>query len=99
MSTSSYNIDENTDFSTINPHLALWQSENSVSLSEREWFRWVRKAEKALGHTLDGNQATDGYSLDYAHDYWLNGDPVDVYVTDVRGAKAELAAAFGPVLQ
>lgn len=82
----------------INPHLALAASESYVSPTERDWLRWVRKVEHALGHSIDGNQQTDGYSLDYAHDYWVNCDTVDVYVADVRAAKAELDAAFGPVL-
>src|SRR4051812_26818184 len=86
------------DLSEINPHAALWASESFVSDNEREWLRWVRRAEKLLGHSIDGNQATDGYSLDYAHDYFANMDTVEVYVADVREAKAELEAAFGPVV-
>jgi hypothetical protein len=84
--------------SEINPHAALLASESYESPSDREWARWVRRAEKKLGHSLDGNQATDGYSLDYAHDYFANMDTVEDYVADVRAAKAELDAAFGPVL-
>lgn len=85
------------DYSECNPHLALWASENYVSPTERAWEAWVSKVEKKLGHSLDGNQTTDGYSLDYAYDYWRNGDAVDTYVADVRAAVTELDTAFGPV--
>lgn len=87
------------DLSEINPHAALWASENFVSASDREWARYVRRAEKLLGHSIDGNQSTDGYSLDYAFDYFANCDAVEIYVSDVIEAKAELDAAFGPVLR
>ncbi len=86
------------DLSEINPHLGLWASENHVSASDREWARFVRRAEKLLGHSIDGNQATDGYCLDFAHDYFANMDSVEDYVADVIEAKAELEAAFGPLV-
>lgn len=84
------------DVAEINPHLGLALSESYISGSERDWLRWVKKAEKLIGHSLEGNQATDGYSYDYAYDYWRNCDPVELYVSDVRDAIAELDAAFGP---
>jgi len=84
------------DLAEINPHLGLAFSESHVSDNERDWRRWVRKVEKKLGHSIDGNQATDGYSICYATDYWVNCDSPDVYVADVIAAKAELDAAFGP---
>jgi hypothetical protein len=92
-------MDTHLDIDEINPHLGLLRSESHVSDSERDWFRWLRKVEQKLGHSIDGNQATDGYSLDYANDYWVNCDSPDVYVADVRVAKAELDAAFGPVVR
>lgn len=77
----------------INPHLGLCLSESYVSPREREWEHWVRRAEKLLGHDLDGNQGTDGYSLDYAYDHFDAGDTPTDYVTEVIAAKAALAAA------
>ena len=47
--------------------------ENYVSDGERAWLRWVKNVEKLLGHSLDGDQDTDGYSLDIAHDEFMNG--------------------------
>lgn len=87
-----------SELGEINPHLGLWQSETFVSDNEREWLRYVRRAEKLLGHSIDGNEATDGYSLDRCNDYFTNCDEVEIYVADVIAAKAELDAAFGPVL-
>lgn len=80
----------------INPHLALGLSESFESDSDRAWSRWVRKAERMLGHDLDGNQDRDGYSLDRASDYFAKGDTVEMYVADVIADKAEIDAAFGP---
>lgn len=99
-------IEEVEDIRETNPHAALLASESYESPSDRAWAAYVRKIEKKLGHSIDGNQATDGYSLDYAYDYWINCDDVDVYVADVIAAKAEIAATkaaldaeFGPVRQ
>ena len=77
------------DLSEINPHLALAASESYVSPSERAWLAWVATAEKRLGHSLDGHQDRDGFSLDRAHDYFADGFTVDEYVLDVVAAKAE----------
>lgn len=65
-------------------HLEFAQSESYVSPREREWERWVQRVEKLLGHSLDGNQQRDGYSLDYANDAFEDGlKPAD-YVFEVR---------------
>lgn len=79
-----------------NPHAALLASESYQSDRERAWERWVRKVERKLGHTLDGNQNTDGYSLDYASDFFQAGMTVDESVDEFRAEIAMLDAAFGP---
>jgi hypothetical protein len=67
------------------PFEVFRRGESFVSDDERAWLRFVRKAEKLLGHSLDGNQKTDGYSLDVAHDAFANGDiGVEDYVSEVR---------------
>lgn len=81
------------DLWEINPHLALWQSESYVSPSERAWERWVKKVERALGHTIDGDQDRDGYSLDFACDFFDNGGTVEEYVAEVIAEKAARVAA------
>jgi hypothetical protein len=91
------------DLSEINPHLALWQSENYVSPGERAWLAWVAKAEKLLGHDLDGDNSeaakvagtSCGYSLDEAHDAFADGVTVEEYAAEVMAEKAALAAQRG----
>lgn len=82
-----------SDLSEINPHLALWQSENYVSPGEQAWLRWIDRAEKLLGHDLDGNQDRDGYSLDYAYDWFADGLSVEDYVASVQDHKATRSPA------
>lgn len=71
------------DIRETNAHAALWQSENYVSPSEREWLRWVKRVEQIVGHSLDGNQATDGYSLDFAYDAWKAGATAEGYAEEI----------------
>ena len=56
---------------------------------ERAWLAWVAKAERMLGHDLDGNDPDFkdgvGYSLDEAYMYWDAGKSAHVYVTTVIG--------------
>lgn len=78
------------DLDEINPHLGLWQSENYVSPHELAYEAWLVAAEKKLGHDLDGNQFRDGYSLDYAYDFFADGLTVDEYVADVWANKVVL---------
>lgn len=66
------------------------RSESYVSPSEKRWLAWVRKAEKLLGHDLDGNQNRDGYSLDFAHDAFMDGVTADQYAAEVSVHKAAL---------
>lgn len=91
-------IDETTDFSTLNPHLSLWHSETYESPSERQWLTWVNKVEKLVGHSIDGNQDCDGYSIDFAYSCWEAGDSAELYAADVLLNKAAQDAAFGPRL-
>jgi hypothetical protein len=43
--------------------------------SDVAWFAFCAAVERELGiEDLDGNQVTDGYSLDHAHDCWMAGD-------------------------
>lgn len=91
-----HQLSEIGGLSEINPHLALAVSESYVSEGERAWERFVRKVERKLGHSLDGTQGIDGYSLDYACDAFDAGVTVDEYVAEVRADQAEIDAAFGP---
>ena len=66
------------------PFQVFMDGEAFVSDGERAWLAWVKQAKRALGHDLDGNQARDGYSLDYAHDAFCAGVTVADYVKEVR---------------
>lgn len=63
-----------------NAHQDLWRSENYVDQSERAWLRWVKQVERLLGHSIDGNQDTDGYSLDFAYEAWKTDQSPAAYV-------------------
>lgn len=77
-----------SDLNEINPHFALWAAENYVSPHERRWERWVDKVEKILGHSLDGNQVIDGFSLDFAYDAFGTGITADSYADEIRSSEA-----------
>lgn len=64
-------------------HAETLDIENFVSDSERAWLAWAKQVETRLGHSLDGNQDRDGYSLDYAHDAWKRGESVQLYFLSV----------------
>lgn len=47
-------------------HLEFAAAE-SAALAPTSWERWVADVEGRVGHDLDGDQATDGYSMDAAY--------------------------------
>lgn len=54
-------------------HLQVYRLETAVSPIEYGWINWSKEVEAFLGHSLDGDQKTDGYSLDYAYDLFMQG--------------------------
>jgi len=36
-------------------------------ITKEIWLTWVELVEALLGHSLDGDQVADGYSLDHAY--------------------------------
>lgn len=58
------------------------------SPAEKAWLAWCARVERLLGHSLDGDQARDGYSLDYASDEFSNGLTPAQYVAEVRERQA-----------
>lgn len=79
------------DIDEINPHLGLAISESYISTGERAWLAWAAKAEKLLGHDLDGNEDRDGYSMDGAYGSFEAGVTAKAYVALVREAALTLA--------
>lgn len=53
---------------------------------ERRWLAWVNMVEKLVGHSLDGDQRIDGYSLDFAFDEFERGTSAHAYATNVLKA-------------
>lgn len=66
-------------------HLAFAQAESASIDTDTRWLSWCGRAEDMLGHALDGDQATDGYSLDGAFAAFREGASVVEYVLDVQG--------------
>ena len=83
------------DLNDINPHRALWLSENYVSPTDRAWEKWTAKVERILGHDLDGNEDIDGYSLDGANAAFEAGETPEAYAKEVRDAQSYEARAGG----
>lgn len=55
------------------PFAVFMAGESYVSPTERAWLAWCKECERLLGHDLDGDQATDGYSMDAAYAAWEAG--------------------------
>ncbi|MCV7256939.1 hypothetical protein H7J86_32670 [Mycobacterium hackensackense] len=53
-------------------HAALWAAE-SAACEPTAWERWVDELEAHLGHSADGDQNTDGYSMDHFYAQWKSG--------------------------
>lgn len=60
------------------------QIENFQSKSEKKWFKWIDQCEKKCGHSLDGDQSKDGYSIDFAYDAFLDGCSVEAYCASLK---------------
>lgn len=72
-------------------HFAQGERETA---SDRAWDAWTRKTAKLLGlDSLDGDEARDGYSLDFAYDAYANGETPERYAEEIR---ERLGAGVGP---
>ena len=47
------------------------------------WEHWASAVEKCLGHSLDGDQAQDGYSMDAALDAWRGGESSSAHAASI----------------
>lgn len=66
------------------PMAVFAAGESYESPGDRAWAKWVKKAERLLGHDLDGNQDTEGYSLDSAYAAFEAGEAAKTYVDEVN---------------
>ena len=53
-------------------HQYIWAIE-MASDEPTAWDHWIARLEKLIGHDLDGNSETDGYSLDECYDLFKAG--------------------------
>lgn len=60
-----------------------------------DWERWVGKAEGLVGHSLDGNQDADGYSLDWALECFNEGSTPEDFVAMIGDKDAAPSWAKG----
>jgi hypothetical protein len=47
---------------------AIARESGAADAHESRWLQWCAIVERLLGHSLDGDQETDGYSIDFAYD-------------------------------
>lgn len=60
----------------------------SAELVASSWENFANDLEDILGHSLDGDQESDGYSLDYAHSAFNAGYTAGDYAMKVELSKA-----------
>ena len=53
-------------------HADRWAYE-SAACEPTEWDRWIDAVEAILGHSADGDEDADGYSLDGFYDTYKQG--------------------------
>lgn len=76
----------------IDTHAEVWAAEQHESADASDWYAWIAEAQRLAGHDLDGDEATDGYSLDYAHEAWSSGKTVRDYILTIPAASIVLPA-------
>ncbi len=59
-------------------------AQESEACEPTEFERWALVAERLAGHSLDGNQYEDGYSLDGAVKAWKAGQSPATYVNGIH---------------
>lgn len=69
-------------------HMIIWQAE-ALALQPTAWEKWADAAEALLGHGLDGDQDTDGYSMDDAYDAFRLGWTPEEYADSLDDAPSE----------
>lgn len=68
-------------FDTLEDHpMAIFHAAEQATVTEIRWLAWIDEAEALFGHSLDGDQEDDGFSLDSAYDAYREGlTPVDYW--------------------
>lgn len=73
---------------TEHPFAIFMAGESYESPSEKAWLAWAAEVEEIVGHDLDGDEDTDGYSIDGAYAAWEAGDcsPAE-YAAEIAGGR------------
>lgn len=53
-------------------HMELHRSE-TAALEPTAWEHWIEQVEALLGHSADGDEREDGYSIDSFYSFWEFG--------------------------
>jgi len=64
-------------------HLEVWEQENLSLRASDKWLLWCASAERLLGHDLDGDGDSDGYSIDEAYEFYCRKLSPKDYVISV----------------
>jgi hypothetical protein len=65
-------------------HLEVYQIEKYVPSWELRWVAWSTMVESILGHSIDGDQEQDGYSLDRAYSWFMTGASFQEYAKEIK---------------
>ena len=75
--------------SPFSPEASEYESGITIPGSKgSEWEAWIKDVEKLFGHTLDGDEDPDGYSLDSGYEAWEKGITPEEYVVERPNTKA-----------
>lgn len=70
-------------------HMAIGAYESAMC-EPTAWERWIDDVESLLGHSADGDEVTDGYSLDGFYEMWKHGlQPAAAAATAGEGTRIE----------
>lgn len=71
-------------------HLETGLRDSEEATRRDPWVTWAEKVEKILGHSLDGTDWIEGYSLDSARDDYQNGYEPEECARYVKARKADI---------
>lgn len=72
---------------TDHPFAVFMAGESYEPTEIPRWLAWSARVEKILGHSLDGDQASDGYSLDDAYAAWKRGTTAADYAREIQNRR------------
>lgn len=64
--------------------LHRYEMDCGETMLERLWIRWADKCERLMGHSLDGDEKAEGFSLDSACEAFEAGKTPEQYASGWR---------------